>query len=335
MRHIGVTKEETEVLQKLLLKSSNSVVRQRCLCLLMSSNKLTVKQICAITNLCRQTIYTLFFRWETTETEKKVSILSIAPGRGAKIKLQPISDILPELVEKHSRNLKPMLEKLEKEHGIKVCKKTLYAFLKALGFGWKRIRLCLKNKRDQAQFDIQHAELEQLKELHRKGHIDLCYCDESHFGLTPNVSSAWQHKNRPIRVPAAKGQSMSVFGIMNLNCDLSASWTVEGSVNTDIVTGFLDEFVAKIKKKTVLVIDNAPIHRSKKFMEKISYWSRRNLLIYFLPPYSPELNLIETLWRFIKHQWLPFDAFLSFQHLKERLGETLSQIGSKCQIKFC
>ncbi|MEG2480357.1 MAG: transposase, partial [Mucinivorans sp.] len=60
----------------------------------------------------------------------------------------------------------------------------------------------------------------------------------------------------------------------------------------------------------------------------------QDLWIYYLPPYSPELNIIEILWRFIKYQWLPFDAFLNFQNLKERIAELLNIIGSKYIIKF-
>jgi transposase len=109
---------------------------------------------------------------------------------------------------------------------------------------------------------------------------------------------------------------------------------VEGTTNTDAVVAMLDEFVTGLTRKTVVVLDNAPIHRSRKFQAKITSWARRNLLIYFLPPYSPELNLIEILWKHIKHFWLPFDAFLNFQNLKERLSQILSQIGSKWIINF-
>jgi len=38
--------------------------------------------------------------------------------------------------------------------------------------------------------------------------------------------------------------------------------------------------------------------------------------LHWLPPYSPELNLIEILWRKIKYQWLPLRAYLSFNHLQ-------------------
>jgi transposase len=148
------------------------------------------------------------------------------------------------------------------------------------------------------------------------------------------VCYARQHRDRPVLLPAAKGRRLSVFGLMTPECELR-SWMVEGSIDANLNIAMLDEFAATLTRKTVVVLDNAPTHRSRKFMARIKYWSKSNLLIYFLPPYSPEINLIEILWRRIKHDWLPFDAFLNFQNLKERLSKTLNRAGLKCEINFC
>ena len=43
----------------------------------------------------------------------------------------------------------------------------------------------------------------------------------------------------------------------------------------------------------MIVLDNAPIHRSKAFEKKIAEWSQKKLKIFWLPTYSPQLNLIE------------------------------------------
>ena len=96
----------------------------------------------------------------------------------------------------------------------------------------------------------------------------------------------------------------------------------------------MDEFSQTITKRTVVVIDNAPIHHSKKFRARIAQWQEQDLWIYYLPAYSPELNIIEILWRFIKYQWLPFDAFLNFQNLKERLADVLAKIGTEHRIYY-
>ncbi len=72
---------------------------------------------------------------------------------------------------------------------------------------------------------------------------------------------------------------------------------------------FLDNYVQKIDKLTVVVIDNAPIHTSKAIGKKIAEWRQKKLEIFWLPTYSPQLNLIETLWRFMKYKWIEKEAY--------------------------
>ena len=193
--------------------------------------------------------------------------------------------------------------------------------------------MSLKSKRNQDEFERKKQQIESFKELDASGYIDLYFGDESHFGLTPNVPYAWQTKHNPILLPAAKGKFLNVVGLMNRKNDLFFEMN-ETTFNTDKIICFLDRFAAQIVKKTVVVLDNSPIHRSNKFKAKIKQWEEDDLLIYFLPPYSPELNLIEILWRRIKYNWLSFDAYLCFQNLKERLENVLQNIGLKYDIIF-
>jgi hypothetical protein len=162
--------------------------------------------------------------------------------------------------------------------------------------------------------------------LEDSGYIDLNFGDESHFGLTPNVPYAWQSKVNPILLPAAKGKFLNVVGLMNRKNDLFFEVN-ETTFNTD-------KFIGQVVKRTIVMLENSPIHRSKKFMAKIKEWKEKDLLVFFLPPYSPELNLIEILWRRIKYQWLPFEAYLSFQNLKERLSYLLNNFGKLYDIKY-
>ena len=164
-------------------------------------------------------------------------------------------------------------------------------------------------------------------------YIDLYFGNESHFGLTPNVPYACQTKHNPILLPAAKGKFLNVVGLMNRKNDLFFKMD-ETTFNTDKIICFLDRFAKQIVKKTVVVLDNSPIHRSNKFKAKIKQWEDDDLLIYFLPPYSLELNLIEILWRRIKYNWLSFDAYFCFQNLKEHLENVLQNIDFKYDILY-
>ncbi len=68
-------------------------------------------------------------------------------------------------------------------------------------------------------------------------------------------------------------------------------------------------FSQQIKKPTTLVIDNASTHTSHEFNDILKGWKGKGLTIYRIPPYSPELNIIEMVWRKIKYEWLPFSAY--------------------------
>jgi hypothetical protein len=189
-------------------------------------------------------------------------------------------------------------------------------FKRQLGYSWKRARLSLKSKCAQDEFERKQQQIRSLIILEISGYIDLYFEDKNHFGLTPIMPYAWQTKQKPILLPAAKGKFLNVVGLMNQKNDLFFEVN-DTTFNTDKIIGFMDCFAEQIVDKTVVIFDHSPIHKSKKFMAKIKQWEEDDLLIYFLPPYSPELNLIEILWRRIKYNWLSFDAYISVFRIPE------------------
>jgi hypothetical protein len=108
----------------------------------------------------------------------------------------------------------------------------------------------------------------------------------------------------------------------------------EGCVDTAVVVECFEQFSKQLKKKAYVLLDNASLHKSREFIRRIPQWVQRGLIIKYLPPYSPELNLIEILWRFIKYYWLPFSAYMSFQCLRQALEDILIRFGTDYVIDF-
>jgi transposase len=133
MRVIKLTEEEKENLDHLYKTSDNSVVRRRCLSLLLSNDNHSMKTICSITKVGRTTLYYFFNAWQQAEGQEKFNTLSVAKGRGAKVKLSGVEEHLSEMLKEHNRNLNPILALLESRYQIKVCKLTLQNFLKDNG----------------------------------------------------------------------------------------------------------------------------------------------------------------------------------------------------------
>ena len=97
---------------------------------------------------------------------------------------------------------------------------------------------------------------------------------------------------------------------MNRKNHLEA-YVSEQSINSDVVAACIDTFFSTIDKPTVIVVDQSSIHTSNAMLDKIEEWLERNITIFELPSYSPQLNLIEILWRFIKYEWLEINAYSS------------------------
>lgn len=96
----------------------------------------------------------------------------------------------------------------------------------------------------------------------------------------------------------------------------------------------MDDFTQYLTKKTILLLDNAPAHVGQLFRDNLKRWEEKNLLICYLPAYSPELNIIEILWKRIKYDWLSFQAYNSLPSLIEHLSQVLKNIATTYHITF-
>ena len=129
-------------------------------------------------------------------------------------------------------------------------------------------------------------------------------------------------------------KNLNVLGFLNINTSKLFASTTYDKVNTDVVIEVFNLFVETLTKKTIVVLDNAAIHTSKKFKEQIKRWEEKGLFLFYLPPYSPQLNPIEQLWKFMKYFWMNLDAYKSAEQLKNYVEKVIIGYGSEYEINF-
>ena len=100
---------------------------------------------------------------------------------------------------------------------------------------------------------------------------------------------------------------LNILGFLSREHGLVA-YTTEENIDSDVVIAFFDTFITGLTRKTVVVMDNSRYHTSDAIEAKIPEWQSKNLEIFYLPKSSPQLNLIEILWRFMKYEWIEFEA---------------------------
>lgn len=178
--------------------------------------------------------------------------------------------------------------------------------------------------------------LEELQQWEERGDTELYYFDESGFSQTSAVPYAWSPVGQPLELPAfSHSRRLNVLGFLSRQGKLIYH-TTTATVTTEVVIEAFDRLIDQKPPEAfaIVVLDNASIHRSATFQRKRLEWMAQRIYVIFLPTYSPELNLIEMLWRKIKSEWLPLAAYQSFQSLCDHVQEVLSGYGDKYRITF-
>jgi transposase len=177
-------------------------------------------------------------------------------------------------------------------------------------------------------------ELEVLQKLEFLGEIDLFYGDEAGFNLTPKIPYGWQKTGTQTGLPAEKGGTTNVFGMISRLGSLHTYSTPE-SINSAFMIESITQFCTMhlhARTLTVLVLDNASWHTSAAFRAQIPVWEEKGLLVFYLPTYSPHLNFAETLWRKTKYEWLQFIDSENEETLRTALHRIFSNYGTQYRI---
>ena len=126
---------------------------------------------------------------------------------------------------------------------------------------------------------------------------------------------------------------MNLWGVFRAD-NFCLTYENDGNINADFLIQSINDFCRYVQKPTVLVLDNAPTHWSGKFIEQTEKWMERDLYIFFLPKYSPHLNLAETFWRKAKYEWLRPSDYGSFAKYKKKVKAIFNNIGLEYKIAF-
>ena len=175
--------------------------------------------------------------------------------------------------------------------------------------------------------------LGELELLSKSGMIDLYYGDESRVSMEPCVPYGWQFAGEEVFMPSAKGAGLNCFALLTRVNDLLFATTRQRVTSQFIIEQF-ERLSFSIRKTTVVVLDNAGVHTSRQVQERRPFWQRRGLFIFYLPPYSPHLNLAETLWRKLKYEWLQPADYATADRLFYRVRQALAAVGTSLKIRF-
>lgn len=194
----------------------------------------------------------------------------------------------------------------------------------------------VEKKRDPERFQASQDNLKRLQTAALAHQLSLFYLDESGFSNIPNVQRAWAPKGKPHAADASSGrQRVNVIGALEFNSGRLWYDLHSQAVKRPQVTELIDRIARREQRMplTVVVLDNATMHHHFD-SDKLDEWLiEHRLILLHLPPYSPELNLIEIVWKQAKYHWRRFMTW-SKEQLREEVAKLMDSVGYQFKICF-
>ena len=129
-----------------------------------------------------------------------------------------------------------------------------------------------------------------------------------------------------MRVPKHWGNADRINVIGTLACSKDKEQLeyqlLEGRCKAEQVEHYLETLARQAQSqniKVVIVLDNAGTHKAKRIKKQLERWQKMGLTLWFQPPYSPQFNLIETVWKKRKSFLLPRRCYNNREDLKQGL----------------
>lgn len=156
------------------------------------------------------------------------------------------------------------------------------------------------------------------------------------FSLSLPLSYGWRPKGHPLKVPKHWGAAGRINIIGSLSCTRDTEQleyqVLEERCYAQHVKTYLERLAQEAKrlgKEVVVILDNAGFHRANLIKDQQDDWEARGLRLWFQPPYSPQFNLIETVWKKLKGFLLPRRCYDTREQLLDAVLAVLGSLGAK------
>lgn len=156
-----------------------------------------------------------------------------------------------------------------------------------------------------------------LKLWAQLGEIHLKYLDEAGSYCQSPTDYGYSHKGQQKRIVQRRrrGRRMNILGIFTPKQRFDYALMV-GTLKSQTFVKLMDWQAQQAhkgwqatEKLSVIVLDNASVHRSKVAKSAVERWQQQGLLLFFLPPYNPQMNRIEDEWLHLKRDELASRVF--------------------------
>lgn len=226
---------------------------------------------------------------------------------------------IAEYVDTHHIARKSQVQKyIHDKYGIRYSLENVRLLLLKLGFSYRKPQL------RPAKLNVQQQEghkqrYQEMKDRLDKENAALYFSDAVHPTMDSKPAYGWMRRGKPkTLLTSGSRKRVNIQGAIDIQNEDSITLSAE-TINADSTILLLSKIRDKNlhRDKIYVILDNAKVHHAK----KVKAWLTQNpkMELVFLPPYSPNLNPIERLWRFMHKKVLDNRCFEDFEDFKKHI----------------
>ena len=187
-----------------------------------------------------------------------------------------------------------------RERRVNLDRSTIWRYLVRLGLSFQKPEKRYSQQDQKLVEKWIQQEWPEIQKWARENHAIIYFEDESGVSLAPVIGKTWAPKGKTpiVRVTGKRG---GVLAMSAISPSGRMCFRLEKrKVNAKVLMEFLNQISAQHPRRKVgVIMDQAPCHVAKKIKALNGDSSR--LRIFHIPPFSPELNPDEKVWRHMKH----------------------------------
>lgn len=149
--------------------------------------------------------------------------------------------------------------------------------------------------------------------------------DAAHFVLAPFLCFLWSFSRIFIKAPAGR-KRLNVLDAVNAITKKVYFNALTTNIDAPTIVDFLHQLRIHYydMKPIYIVLDNAR-YQYCQLVRYVVAW-QFNIQLLFLPSYSPNLNIIERLWKFVKKKCLYAKYYQTFEDFKNAIIKTMNNV---------
>ena len=325
MIRLQFTTEAIDQLHRERTTHPHQRVRQMMEAVYLKALGIAHQEICRITRIVATTLLRYLRLYEQGGIEALKQLNFYQPQSDLEAYAEPLSQAF---TEKPPRTIKEAAARIKKLTGVRRGLTQVRKFMDKLGFKLRKVGQ-IPAKADverQKQFGDDELTPRLAEAQAQKRH--LFFVDAAHFVLRPFLGFLWCFVRLFIKAPAGR-QRYNVLGALHATSRQLVTVTNDSYINAHSVVDLLLKLAAQFTDAPItLVLDNARYQRCRLVMHQAA---ELGIELLFLPPYSPNLNLIERLWKFIKKKCLYSEYYEDFQAFKKGIDGCLLKLSGEYQ----